>query len=1232
MDNNSIGPDGAGHLASALLTNTTLKYIEISYNNLKQSGIRSIGTALRVNPVVEELLGLELAPISVSVLGLPETFLFKTNAEILAELRVRSAEILSNDSKSVSSGESMSRPLSISSASSSASGRGTRRGDRRYELINDTRKRRAALDAAYAKGKKEWARGKVMLVGEGRAGKTCLVNSLLGKIFDKQSMSTLGIDEITCDISYVEQALSEVNDFSLPQQERGGRWTWQQFCKPESEFVSAVASMLLAADEMEISHDTADLSEVTGISSTHASNYSSVSPTKSLAPFCASSASSRAPQRNQPAGDATSPFADDEQLVMKYITDISDLGHDIDGGGNHDRLVISIFDFAGQSVFNTLHHLFLTKNGVYVIVFNMEEFISNDTETRRNSLNTIKFWLNSIVLHTYDHSNRCTSPWVLVGTRADRVTSLAQYTAISTTLYEHFNKHLGWKSLLTNDRGMGSRGSCMLWFYPVDNTIGRDSIVVQDLMVAMESAIKQSPYSHQHCPLGWFRAVDVMKATKKTCITLAEAELIASTCDITNDTEIMNFLTFLHEMGVIMWHDEPGLRDAIVLDPITYFVRPATIIICKHSPDIGDSTCHFLEVHQKAQRLCSSEWHNLTGRGVLHEALLNVLWAEYSTEDRFVLVKLMVKFGLVVPLHISLHEPVMSNGMSSVGVETNASFLVPALLPHFCTVPGALSEEQIQIDWSDQFYSTCYFVFSFSKYLYSDCHVIGDTDLLEYGFLPSGIYERIIGKSILWCQETSKGNFALRQVGLYRETSVLSFGRQRFRLTYVPNLCCLKVDIEGIYPLVVHDRLLSQVQKVLNECMKELKCFSVLQWPPTGRSVDGVKITSKSTTLGNIVLLPLDRIRESVEYNSILYGFGGRKIVDGIDAKHIFCQWLKPTSLLKSYDVFLSYRQGDCDAAFANALFDSFTNFTIGTTNRAIDVFIDTVRIPLGIRFDEAFSDALINSTLVVMLVTTESLDRMVQHDPNVVDHLLLEWILAVECNHANNEKATKIKGIFPVIFGSRKIGSVGTLNKAVTISVGDLFLEGLIERLSTAVPVATHMAAASHLMRNKVINDPTECKCSNLSVKEIIINEILKFNGFPAWKKNPVEKLVALCMDDLFRIVVQLHSSPSTPTSAAVATSIVHPSLLSANKSAMLRPRTADTEIEEAWGILHDESCIKAGKVAYLSSMLEDIGLLCPADVVLLKEEPVLLEDICSCLKPLQKRKFLKKADLLSA
>jgi hypothetical protein len=52
-----------------------------------------------------------------------------------------------------------------------------------------------------SEGKKEWNRCKIMIVGEGRAGKTALSNSIIGREF-YDTESTVGISQLTCDVRF----------------------------------------------------------------------------------------------------------------------------------------------------------------------------------------------------------------------------------------------------------------------------------------------------------------------------------------------------------------------------------------------------------------------------------------------------------------------------------------------------------------------------------------------------------------------------------------------------------------------------------------------------------------------------------------------------------------------------------------------------------------------------------------------------------------------------------------------------------------------------------------------------------------------------------------------------------------------------------------------------------------------------------------------------------------------
>jgi hypothetical protein len=79
----------------------------------------------------------------------------------------------------------------------------------------------------------------------------------------------------------------------------------------------------------------------------------------------------------------------DTELVAKCLSD---------GIHTESKLILSVFDYGGQSIFNVIHHFFLTRYGVYLLVFNME-WLGGDA-VQRNCLDYLRFWLNSVVIHT----------------------------------------------------------------------------------------------------------------------------------------------------------------------------------------------------------------------------------------------------------------------------------------------------------------------------------------------------------------------------------------------------------------------------------------------------------------------------------------------------------------------------------------------------------------------------------------------------------------------------------------------------------------------------------------------------------------------------------------------------------------------------------------------------------------------------------------------------------------
>ena len=106
-------------------------------------------------------------------------------------------------------------------------------------------------------------------------------------------------------------------------------------------------------------------------------------------------------------------------------------------------------------------------------------------------------------------------------------------------------------------------------------------------MSAIESVVKEADYVKEPRPLPWLKALDGLMATKKSYLPMTELTSIAIANGVEKDV-ISIFFYFLNELGLVLWLDDEGLRDVVILDIISFFVEPATRILFKPS----DSTIH----------------------------------------------------------------------------------------------------------------------------------------------------------------------------------------------------------------------------------------------------------------------------------------------------------------------------------------------------------------------------------------------------------------------------------------------------------------------------------------------------------------------------------------------------------------------------------------------------------------------------------------------------------------
>ena len=312
---------------------------------------------------------------------------------------------------------------------------------------------------------------------------------------------------------------------------------------------------------------------------------------------------------------------------------------------------------------------------------------------------------------------------------------------------------------------------------------------MKSVMTAVENSMNNADYTHQLVPLSWMKTLDEVTNLKRSSISIKEYSSIASSCKVSSLDDI-NLLRYFHEMGYLMWHDEPVLRDVIILDPIGFFVKPAALIICKHIQDKNDPRKHLLPVHSRCINKEKQKFNDLTTKGILYSSLLSILWEEFADYNA-ILLHLMCRYGLFVPLLYNTTD----KSSDVVAVASSEKYIIPSLLPS--------SSNQCNEQWlkllDGTSYQTCYFVFSFSEDMKKK-RILQSTDLRSDGFLPNGLFERLVGKVVGWCQFTSK----LVQIDtdlLFKDLVILRYGRRCFRLSLEQDLSSIRLDVEGMVRL-----------------------------------------------------------------------------------------------------------------------------------------------------------------------------------------------------------------------------------------------------------------------------------------------------------------------------------------------------------------------------------------------------------------------------------------------
>ena len=561
-------------------------------------------------------------------------------------------------------------------------------------------------------GGKELRQSRVFIVGDGRVGKTSLYRGLVGDNFKKDETSTVGAKEETFKLTsaHVEAQAQwdQVDNASHPRYhakalarleanrrkgnlESSAEDITSLFSVSQDKPVDSQNSPPLQASVPVEGEQVGAEKEWTGQDSQKARNAVVIETANETANenelkvnistevHAADAAKTR---ENEEAEEAPMLILD-EGLVLKYMNEKS------------EPIILSVWDFGGQSRFYALHLLFLSCLGVYLICFNMVDVL--DEKKRQEAIKFIRFWIQTVSAHTVG-DNGMIAPVILVGTHKDKVPTPADHKKISQILKEELQHCDAWKHV--KKKQMKEKDN--LNFFPVDNTSGQKDEVVTALMCEIRDSVEGQEYMTRKVPLTWLALFDDLlheasktttinlkdgKSEKKymnTSITLKDVESRAQRCELGNhdekltlEAEVQCFLKYFAGLGFIMYSDEKRLRDLVILRPVEFLIPPATKIIC----DFG---IHMTDEHEVAEAMHVKEWIKLRDQAVLKRNLLPVLWQEFDSDRRDDLENILVKYSLQIPL---IDSSKLISSLQAIEESNDSKFdheyeyLVPAILP-----------------------------------------------------------------------------------------------------------------------------------------------------------------------------------------------------------------------------------------------------------------------------------------------------------------------------------------------------------------------------------------------------------------------------------------------------------------------------------------------------------------------------------------------------------------------
>ena len=289
-------------------------------------------------------------------------------------------------------------------------------------------------------------------------------------------------------------------------------------------------------------------------------------------------------------------------------------------------LKLKILDFAGDKEYYAYHHMFLKREAIYVVVFNIAKLIGKNFRNIKAAIKRLQFWLESVCSHVPPKASI-----FLVGTHRGEMTKICM-----ETLNGHLKKHI-W-DLYCDELVVNNVDE--LVFFPVENSKGENDVGVEILrMKIMSLAEERENVIGCNIPLSWITLQDAiinLRGNKKAkfCVTLEEFPAAFGNFICTNWSE--ETLKYFHEKGLVIYlGKDPKLSKWVLLKP--EILVDIIIKLVTPPPQM---------IQEKGFR---RDWKLLHDKGILTKSLLTRIISTVQ-ENKEAMTEFLEEYDLICPL------------------------------------------------------------------------------------------------------------------------------------------------------------------------------------------------------------------------------------------------------------------------------------------------------------------------------------------------------------------------------------------------------------------------------------------------------------------------------------------------------------------------------------------------------------------------------------------------------